>query len=583
MRKITLLLVIFIGTFCFSQQSELHVQGVVQEGQKPLADAEIRIKDKPGTVRSDANGNYDITAQEGDVLVFAYSGMRSQEIILEDVTKTLNVDLFPKVEELDEVVVRKTRIKSQEQLRAEYATNPRLINTAFGILDKDITSFAVRLFDGNKLNLSGVDLASVLLNKFPGLRVERLITDPLTPTIFLRGASGGFFPVIFDVDGLIFTETPSFIQPENIERIAVLSGLGLVTKYGGRANGGVIVINTKGANYFPRSETGKPYDLAQLRDNAYSANTVSKETLYKSEPLYLQNLNAATSFEAAKKVYASAQTTYGNSPFFFIDSYRYFKNTWRKKEFTEGLIANNDFVFNENPVALKALAYAYQEQGDFKKAHEILKEVFILRPHYAQSYMDLANSYRDIGKFRKAAALYTRYQYLISDGFLKMDSENFKTSIHREYDNLVQVHRDDLIEGVTFTGDLPKEDYLGTRIVFEWNDTEAEFELQFVNPKNRYYTWKHSLIANEDQIRDEKLNRYTSSEYLIDNSLAGTWKINAKYLGNKSLTPTYLKATVYYNYGLISQRKEIRVFKLQSKYANQSLFTLVNSGVASSN
>jgi hypothetical protein len=66
-------------------------------------------------------------------------------------------------------------------------------------------------------------------------------------------------------------------------------------------------------------------------------------------------------------------------------------------------------------------------------------------------------------------------------------------------------------------------------------------------------------------------------EELIDGSLPGSWQVNIKYLGNKSLTPTYLKASIYYNYGEVSQRKEVKLFKLSLKNVNQELFKLVSS------
>jgi hypothetical protein len=85
------------------------------------------------------------------------------------------------------------------------------------------------------------------------------------------------------------------------------------------------------------------------------------------------------------------------------------------------------------------------------------------------------------------------------------------------------------------------------------------------------------MFANADRIKEEKTKGYSCEEYLLDGSLEGTWQVNLKYLGNKSLTPTYLKATLYYNYGTTSQRKETKVFKLQLKNVYQELFKVQNS------
>ena len=113
--------------------------------------------------------------------------------------------------------------------------------------------------------------------------------------------------------------------------------------------------------------------------------------------------------------------------------------------------------------------------------------------------------------------------------------------------------------------------------MFEWNDGEAEFELQFVNPEGRYFKTEHSFFADAERIREEKLLGYTTAEFLIDGSMPATWQVNAKYLGNKKLTPSYLKASTYYDYGTDAQRKEIKVFKLGLKNVNQELFKVNNT------
>ena len=106
------------------------------------------------------------------------------------------------------------------------------------------------------------------------------------------------------------------------------------------------------------------------------------------------------------------------------------------------------------------------------------------------------------------------------------------------------------------------------------DDSEAEFELQFVNPENQYFMLKHSLADNTAMISSEKEYGYSAIEYLLDGSLPGSWKVNVNYLGNKSLTPTYLKATIYYNYGTYAQRKETKVFKLNLKNTPYELFAI---------
>ena len=72
---------------------------------------------------------------------------------------------------------------------------------------------------------------------------------------------------------------------------------------------------------------------------------------------------------------------------------------------------------------------------------------------------------------------------------------------------------------------------LGLRLwmVFEWNTSEAEFELEFVSPDKRSYSFDHSLVANNELIIDEKRIGYTSKMFEIEDLGKGDWLINLIY------------------------------------------------------
>jgi len=578
MKRILLIFVLLTGTLVSTaqQKNTKSISGKVIFLDAPVVNAEITSKTNKTTVKTDADGRYAMETMVGDIITFSYPGLRTVEIVVEDVSRILNIDMNTEVNQLDEVVVEKTVIKSQQQMAVEYKTNKNLINTAFGILDKETTSFAVRIIDGKELSLATIDFISAIQFKFPGIRVDRDPESASGVTVYLRGAGLGFFPAIFDVDGLVVTDAPTYIQVENIERIAILPGLGLVTKYGGKANGGVIVINTKGANYFPEPGTD-PYDTAKLRGNIYDGKALANPSLANSS--YLKALEASTSLEDAKVIFKNQQQVYNNSFYHTLDAYTYFEDKWNASAFADELLQERWYLFEDNPVALKSLAYIYQGMGSNEKAHEMFREVFMQRPNYGQSYIDMATSYRALGNNAKAASLFARYDYLAKEGFLKNDDSDFKKLLNREYTNLVALDGKDVISDSRLLQNMKEEEFLGTRLVFEWADSEAEFDLQFVNPDNHFFTWKHTMVDDPERIKQEKLNGFSCEEYLIDDSLPGIWKINATYKGNKTTTPTYLKATIYYNYGTKAQRSDIKVFKLALRNANQHLFSISNGTV----
>jgi hypothetical protein len=183
-----------------------------------------------------------------------------------------------------------------------------------------------------------------------------------------------------------------------------------------------------------------------------------------------------------------------------------------------------------------------------------------------------------VGSYDKSAGIYARYKYLVDENFL-LPSADFSKIIQHESDNLLQLHASHV--GAN-SRKIITDPFVQntTRVVVEWNDTEAEFELQFVNPEGQYHNWLHTYADNEERIRDEKMSGYSVEEQIIDNALPGLWEVNVRYAGNKSLTPTYLKVTTYYNYGERDQKKQVNTFKLTLKNNWQKLLSINNPGVS---
>ncbi|MEO0902777.1 MAG: DUF2135 domain-containing protein, partial [Bacteroidota bacterium] len=349
---------------------------------------------------------------------------------------------------------------------------------------------------------------------------------------------------------------------------------------GNIAAGGVIVINTISGS----TGEGQIVDRARLRNNYVNQKVLTRAEVLENGPTYQKELEASSSFEEAKSIFGKYKASFSNSPYFHIDAHRYFVDRWNETDYADQILEEGQALFNNNPVLLKALAYTYQEQGRAKAANDTYKEVFVMRPNYAQSYLDMANSYRDIKEPKQAAGIYTRYDYLLQEGFMEEDTIGFGPLINREYNNLLALERSAVVKGKKAKKlFVAEEEFEGTRLVFEWNDGEAEFDLQFVNPENQYVKWKHTLADNAAMIEREKDYGYNTMEELVDGSLPGLWKVNVNYYGNKSLTPTYLKTTVYYNYGSRSQRKEVKVFKLSLKDINQELFSVTIGGKLTTN
>ncbi|MBT8307564.1 MAG: carboxypeptidase-like regulatory domain-containing protein [Maribacter sp.] len=601
MKKMIFILFLTLNTV-FSQERSKVISGIVSDGHSPMENVQITVDELDTTLFSDAQGRYTLKALPGNTIRYSFTGKKTVEIVVEDVTRILNVEMIPDLEELDEVVVTKSKRRSQQELELEYNSNPNLIKTAYGIIDPETAAYQIRILSEEYISSVNLCILDVLRNEFPGLTVrgdcltggidagrvtqssnltgrkgEEGDVSKTDTRVTVRGSNSLFNDqsVIFDVDGQIMTDAPIWILPSNMKRVAVLSSFAASTKYGAIASGGVVIINTNSGSTNPKSK--EIADQARLRNNKYMGDALSLNSLSSDLPIYLQEFQESSSLEEFKKKHAFYAPRYGSSYGYYVDALQYVNEHWKGDRFEADILQDGLARFKENPIALKAMAYVYQANGDFQKANELYKEIFIQRPNYGQSYMDLANSYREMGDSKKAASLYMRYDYLLNKGFLANDSTAFAKLMDRELNNLVAVSGRDILSKQDFKKALLKEYFSGTRLVFEWNDSEAEFELQFVNPEGHYYKKTHSLAVNSERIREEKLIGYACDEFLIDESLSGTWQVNAKYLGNKSLTPSYLKATIYYDYGSLAQRKETKVFKLGLKNVNLELFKVRNS------
>ena len=97
------LFLLLIPILCFGQSS---VKGTVSEEESglPLPGVNVLIKGTNTGTTTDFDGNYQISAKTGDVLVFSYVGFSTQEISFNG-ESTLNVQLAEDASALDEVVL----------------------------------------------------------------------------------------------------------------------------------------------------------------------------------------------------------------------------------------------------------------------------------------------------------------------------------------------------------------------------------------------------------------------------------------------------------------------------------------------
>ncbi|MGB5435201.1 MAG: carboxypeptidase-like regulatory domain-containing protein [Maribacter sp.] len=554
-----------------AQMDVSQISGVVTQNGYPVSSASITVKGSAEGIYTNEKGVYRISAKPGDVLVFQHLSLQTVEVLLEDVTKTLNIAMKPVEVQLEEVVVKKNIRKKAIEREIEFDTNMDLIRTNLGILDTRKSGLSIHMINGEDLNKGAPSFLEAMRGKFIGnITYQGTIFDEEHTSVFLRtttSLSKGQKAAIYDVDGVIMYSPPLFLTIQEIDRIAVIRGIGASGRYGRRGHGGVIVINTKRGKYKnPKLTQSFKDSLKRSRKRAAEAFATSD---WKAEtPVQLKDLYQCKTELEALRFFEKKRDHFYHAPYDAIEVGNYFINEWKNKEKANEIWNSVKKRNSDNAVLLKALAYSYEKNGELTAAMQVYQAVASMRPLYAQSYRDLAKINAELGRNKKALNLYAK-QVLNRAGALQSGIDSI---INIESHNLLV--RTKIMEVSTEVIDV--EQLLGyspIRIVLEWNNGEAEFELQGMNPPS-YYSWKHTYESDPERIMDEKTRGYSSKQFYLNQELGGKWRFNLKYLGNKSFEPTYLKTTVYFDYGKPSQRKETKVFRLQKENINRHLMTI---------
>ena len=94
-------------------------------------------------------------------------------------------------------------------------------------------------------------LIDVIVGKFPGVKVIGNNVGNTSPKIIIRGGSMSMNNqayAVYDVDGILYTDCPTFIDPQQIKSMTILRSLAATNRYGAVARGGAIVIRLKANN-----------------------------------------------------------------------------------------------------------------------------------------------------------------------------------------------------------------------------------------------------------------------------------------------------------------------------------------------
>jgi len=559
MKKIILLSLLCLNSLTnYSQVKEKEnatnfrtIKGVVFSNSILLKNATIKVFGTSKGTTTDTKGNFSIIVKTNEILQISHIGYKSLKILIEKNTKSLNIELKEQNNTLDEITI-KTKLHKIEP--------KTLIRMGHGFVNLRRSTYV----EGKDLNEASPSIATALIGRISGLKVTR--NSDGDEIVIIRNNTAA----IWDVDGLISTAVPT-INVNEVKRIVVLKSLFETTLYGSAGAGGVILVQTITNEDLDPVKDINAKDNPFTNKNYYEKDAILYENTEKNNSDYLKQFAAAQNSLEVFNIYknfSQKNLLIKNS---HIDVATYFYEKYRNKYYATGVLKDLEKLRKNNSKSLKSIAYKYQELNLHKEALRVYKNLMRLNPTHEQSFRDLANAYIHLHQYKNAWKI---YKYYLHKGYL-LGKNNIGDIIAFEMKMLSQLKKEksNIVDKLDFTG-LGIDKSYDVRVVFEWNTTDAEFSLEFVNPNEQSYVIDHTLYDSNDLIIDEKLKGYNSKQYIINPLSKGNWIVNINYFGNKTRKPTFLKTTTYYNWGSTNQTENIALFKLNVKNSKIQLLSI---------
>ncbi|MDP5105622.1 MAG: TonB-dependent receptor [Polaribacter sp.] len=219
LKKLILPVFFLLGSIVYAQS----VSGIVSDNTGPVPGVNVSIKGTATGTSTDFDGNYKISAKDGDVLIFSFIGYKTQEINYTG-QSTLNITLLENAAQLDEIVVVGYGSKKKSLVTGSISS----------ISSKDIQ------------NTSAPRVEQVLQGKTSGVTVVSSSGAPGSGAkIRIRGAgSNGNADPLYIVDGIKVSNIDN-ISPNDIANLEVLKDAASSAIYGTQGANGVIIITTK--------------------------------------------------------------------------------------------------------------------------------------------------------------------------------------------------------------------------------------------------------------------------------------------------------------------------------------------------
>ncbi|MCF7569436.1 TonB-dependent receptor plug domain-containing protein [Sabulilitoribacter arenilitoris] len=520
-----------------------NISGTVVDGSGlPLPGVNVIVKGSTTGTQTDFDGNYAINAVVGADLVFSFIGMTTLETTIGN-SSIVNITMEEDSAQLEEVVV-----------------------VGYGVQRKQSLTEAVSVVNSEDISNRGfINVGQALQGRIAGVQVNSASGQPgASSNIVIRGAASfnGNNQPLYILDGIpVSGDIDDIVNVNDIESITVLKGASAAAIYGSRAANGVIVISSNFNNNNNNINRNRSFSNSREKRNKYKGRLkVKTQTL--NTP-YITELNKAKSLDEAYKLYLSQREKYETVPAYYIDVYDYFKK-WNNKEIKLRILTNIAELDFDNYELLRVLGYKLEEANNYGIAVYIYNQVLKLRPEDSQSYRDLALAYQEIGLTQKSFNLLNSI----------VNGDIYKDNNRRKFAGMKQISRNEINKLLQNNSKINKDGFksinevnasFDIRIVIDWNHNDTDIDLHVIDPflEECYYKNKKTKIGGE--LSQDMTQGFGPEEFTIKNAKPGEYFIKVNYYGDryqKIENPTFMKVTMFKNFGKPNETKDIKIIRL---------------------
>lgn len=537
------------------EKTDFRIEGVVFDQSNPLENVTIQVKGDDRGVVSGKDGKFYLEASVGDILMIGYLGMENQQY---RITGDQFIEFYLNIEEnqLDEVVLKSN---------AESEDSQNTITTAYGEKNPDQIGYTVQNVDEENFegqaNISDAtrgkiisynyaqndDLSQIQLRQVQtfaaGTKNPLIVVDDI-PLGVNNSASGGL------------TLSTWHIDPNNVEKITVLRGLAATNKYGTLARGGAILIFTK-TRAGAKPGKGEQTNSAMVKGNTYNEMVTSVKTAPKGD--YLKEFKKTKSVDEAYALYMTQRESYMDDFQYFVDISQALVK-WGNADLSKRILLNILELNPNDPEVLRFSGMLLQDRKDLNLARSVYERILLLKPGESQSYRDLALILSESHQYQKSLDVYRK----IKDGsYPGVNFEGLKKPLNSEMKRLILQHKNQLdTQGLPSHYQTPLN--YDVRVVVDYNNRDAEFDLQFVNPQKKFFVWSHRKFENGTRIEQEKVEGFNTEEFFLIDAEPGKWQINIESPKQDTRSPLALRYTVFRNYGTKTETRQSKTLVLNN-------------------